>query len=527
MTERTTVDFLTPTSNRILITVSDPEIKKYTQRLLEQADYLVETCQLEELPSLVERQRWPLILLFDESRRAREVMEQLAAEVKAGCMKVAVLALRPSATEAMAYLQLSGVMDYCAWPLAPTEILSLADRARREAGYAALLENGVAPVSPTPPECVINQKHPDGALIGGSPAMLELSKQMVKVGRAPDLRVFLSGETGTGKEVVARHLHRLSGVPGPFKAINCAATVETLLESTLFGHEKGAFTGAHALKKGLWEEAGGGTLFLDEITETPPAFQAKLLRVLQEGVIQRVGSNQEIKVTARVIAASNRDIEKAMKEGLLRPDLFYRLGQVISLPPLRMRGEDVPRLIAFFRSRAKKQVTITPDALAALCAYDWPGNVRELEGVIQKLITFSDGFIMREDVSRHIPTPEVRGGEISLPFWREMSALRDGEWPTVQEVRNWYVLQAWSCWGRESVVARNLGIDPRTVRAIIGQSGRQDGVSRHALHESEEVGAASFEAGSPADEPPARQPAGGSQAENAPLARETRASAAG
>jgi two-component system, NtrC family, response regulator HydG len=527
MTDRTTTPPLASDPNRVLITVSDPGIEQHTRRLLEQSGYLAETCRLEELPSMVAQQRWPLILLFDESRRAREVVEQLADEVKAGGMRVAVLALRPSATEAMAYLQLSGVMDYCAWPLAPTEILALADRARREAGYAALLEKGVAAAPATPPECVINQKHPDGALIGGSPAMLELSKQMVKVGRASDLRVFLSGETGTGKEVVARHLHRLSALPGPFKAINCAATVETLLESTLFGHEKGAFTGAHAMKKGLWEEAGGGTLFLDEITETPPAFQAKLLRVLQEGVIQRVGSNQEIKVTARVIAASNRDVERAMKDGLLRPDLFYRLGQVIHLPPLRRRGEDIPRLIEFFRSRAKKQVTITPDALAALCAYDWPGNVRELEGVIQKLITFSDGFIMREDVSRHIPTPEVRGGEISLPFWREMSALRDGEWPTVQEVRNWYVLQAWSCWGRESVVARNLGIDPRTVRAIVGQSGWQDGSSRRAHHMSEEVGAASLEEGSPADDPPARQPAGGSQAEDAPLAREARASAAG
>jgi len=318
--------------------------------------------------------------------------------------------------------------------------------------------------------------------------MLELSKQMVKVGRASDLRIFLIGETGTGKEVVARHLHRLSGLAGPFKAINCAATVETLLESTLFGHEKGAFTGAHATKKGLWEEASGGTLFLDEITETPPAFQAKLLRVLQEGMIQRVGSNQEIKVTARVIAASNRNVEGVLKEGVLRQDLYYRLGQVIHLPPLRMRGEDIPRLVEFFRSRAKKQVTITSEALEALCAYDWPGNVRELESVIQKLITFSDGFVMREDVYQHLPAPEQsRGREVSLPFWREMSELREGRWPTALEVRNWYVLQAYSYWGRESAVARHLGMDQRTVRTIIEEARGRNLPSKRGASEREDA----------------------------------------
>jgi transcriptional regulator with GAF, ATPase, and Fis domain len=165
-----------------------------------------------------------------------------------------------------------------------------------------------------------------------------------------------------------------------------------LLESDLFGHEKGAFTGAYATKKSFWEEAAGGTLFLDEITEASLTVQAKLLRALQEGLIRRVGSNQEIKVAARVIAASNKD-EKAVKEGTFRQDLYYRLGQILRLPPLRERREDIPELADHFRRRAMKETVFTPEALDALCDYDWPGNMREFESVIQRIIAFSGRFV--------------------------------------------------------------------------------------------------------------------------------------
>jgi transcriptional regulator with GAF, ATPase, and Fis domain len=304
-------------------------------------------------------------------------------------------------------------------------------------------------------------------LIGGSAAMIELSKQLVRIARSDDLRVFVTGETGTGKEVVARLIHEISGRKGQFLAVNCAATVESLLESDLFGHEKGAFTGAHTTKKGLWEEAANGTLFLDEITETSPAVQAKLLRVLQEGTIRRVGSNREIKVSARVIAASNRDLEQAVKDGQFRQDLYYRLGQVLRLPPLRERLEDIPPLVDHFCQRAPKQVVITPEAMDALCTYHWPGNVRELESVIQQVISSSGRFVFREDIMRHVQVEDRQQKKVNLPLWSAMNAFSREGWPTMREVRNWYVGEAFLFFRKESVVARYLGLDVRTVQAIL------------------------------------------------------------
>jgi transcriptional regulator with GAF, ATPase, and Fis domain len=238
-------------------------------------------------------------------------------------------------------------------------------------------------------------------MIGGSAAIIAFSKQIARIARTPGMRAFITGETGTGKEVVARTIHEISRCSGPFRAVNCAATVEGLLESDLFGHEKGAFTDAYATKKGFWEEAAGG-LFLDEITEASLTVQAKLLRALQEGLIRRVGSNQEIKVATRVIAASYKDIEKAVKDGTFRQDLYYRLGQAMRLPPLRERRKDMPELIENFRRRAMKETVFTPEAIDALCDYDWLGNMREIESVIQRIIAFSGRFVFREDVLLHI-----------------------------------------------------------------------------------------------------------------------------
>src|SRR5262249_16630595 len=278
------------------------------------------------------------------------------------------------------------------------------------------------------------------------------------------------------KEVVARTIHEISRCSGPFRAVNCAATVEGLLESDLFGHEKGAFTGAHATKRGFWEEAARGTLFLDEITEASLGVRAKLLGALQEGLIRGVGSNQEIKVTARVIAASNKDVEKAVKDGTFRQDLYYRLGQVLRLPPLRERREDIPPLVEHFRRRALKETVFTPEALDALCDYDWPGNVRELESVIQRIIAFSGRFVFREDVLRHIKIEEAGDDTVrkSLSaFWDSIHSIKQGDWPTMVELRDWYVQQAYCYLGKESAVARRLGLDVRTVNAILRKEAGQ------------------------------------------------------
>jgi transcriptional regulator with PAS, ATPase and Fis domain len=307
-------------------------------------------------------------------------------------------------------------------------------------------------------------------MVGSSPAILKLSRQIVRIARTPGMRVFITGETGTGKEVVARQIHELSGCDGPFRAINCAATVEGLLESELFGHEKGAFTGAHTAKRGYWEDAANGTLFLDEIAETSLAVQAKLLRALQEGLIRRVGSNQEIKVTPRVIAASNKDVEAAIKEGSFRQDLYYRLGQVLRLPPLRDRREDIPQLVEYFWRRSSTIKVVTPEAVDALCEYDWPGNVRELESVVQQLIAFAGRFVFREDVLRCIQKEESAeeiADKFLLALWQVSKQYEQSKWPTVAEIRNLYVQKAFSLLGKESAVAKRLGIDVRTVSAIL------------------------------------------------------------
>ena len=307
-------------------------------------------------------------------------------------------------------------------------------------------------------------------IVGDSQALKRVLKEVQTVA-ATDSTVLILGETGSGKELVARALHNLSGRrERTFVKLNCAAIPTGLLESELFGHEKGAFTGAHTMKRGLWEEAADGTLFLDEITETSLSVQAKLLRALQEGVIRRVGANQEIKVTARVIAASNKDIEKAVAEGTFREDLYYRLGQVLHLPPLRQRREDIPLLVEHFIRRASTTKVITPEALDALSAYDWPGNVRQLETVIQLIIVFAGRFVFREDVARHIQTEKTREEftkEVLLALWSTVPKVKPGEWPTINQLRNWYVQHAYHILGKQSAVAKRLGLDVRTVSTIL------------------------------------------------------------
>lgn len=207
--------------------------------------------------------------------------------------------------------------------------------------------------------------------------------------------VLLQGESGTGKEVFARALHRLSGRTGPFVAVNCAAIPESLVESELFGHERGAFTGAVARTDGRFQQADTGTLLLDEVGELPLGMQAKLLRVLQESEIQRVGSAQSQRVDVRVVAATNRDLEAEVQAGRFRADLFYRLHVIaIELPPLRARGEDIPGLAMHFLRRfagenGKPVSAITPDAMAALQAWTWPGNVRELENAMERAVVLA------------------------------------------------------------------------------------------------------------------------------------------
>jgi two-component system, NtrC family, response regulator AtoC len=242
-----------------------------------------------------------------------------------------------------------------------------------------------------------SQQFSFGQILGESPAIREMLALAEKVAASEVSSVLLQGESGTGKDLVAKAIHyQSSRAEDPFVAINCAALPGTLIESELFGYEKGAFTDAKARKEGLFEQAEGGTLFLDEIGELELSLQAKLLRVLEEGSFRRVGGLKDLPLDVRVIAASNRDLKTESEANRFRADLFYRLSVIqIDIPPLRERGDDVKLLaehyIASFRSRLRKSIDgITPDALAAFRGYEWPGNVRELRNVIERAMILED-----------------------------------------------------------------------------------------------------------------------------------------
>jgi DNA-binding NtrC family response regulator len=250
------------------------------------------------------------------------------------------------------------------------------------------------------------------SIVGESPAMQAIFKLVLKIARS-SVTVLLRGESGTGKELIARAIHRHSQrSANPFFAINCAAIPETLLESELFGYERGAFTGADRRKIGLFEAATGSTLFLDEIGDLSPGLQGKILRALQEKEIRRIGGNASVPVDVRVVAATNRDLEAMMREGRFREDLYYRINVLpIVLPPLRTRPEDVVPLTRLFLERAaaehgKAIEGISADALARLTAYSWPGNVRELSAILERAVLLADGPQIEPD---DLPE-EIRAG---------------------------------------------------------------------------------------------------------------------
>lgn len=247
----------------------------------------------------------------------------------------------------------------------------------------------------------LNKKY--GRIVGNSQAVQDVCTLVEKVADS-NATVLITGESGTGKEVTALSIHQLSSRRDkPFVPINCAALPETLLESELFGHEKGAFTGAVARKMGRFELAHEGTLFLDEVTEMPLSMQVKLLRVLQERVFERVGGTGSVKVDVRVIAATNRDPLECIKKGTFREDLFYRLNVLpIGLPPLRERVEDIPLLVLHFLDKfnPSQETQISPDAMGLLCTYEWPGNIRELQNIIERAVILSQG---NEIKTHHLP----------------------------------------------------------------------------------------------------------------------------
>ena len=308
-------------------------------------------------------------------------------------------------------------------------------------------------------------------IVGASPAMLEVYKLVARV--APTTAtVLVVGESGSGKELVARaiHIHSLRA-HAPFVAVNCTALTESLLESELFGHQKGAFTGAVSAKRGLFEEAHGGTLFLDEIADIGGKMQAQLLRALQDGEIRRVGSTEPIKVDTRIVAATNRDLEAEVKAGRFRDDLFFRIHVVtLKLPPLRERQSDIPLLVEHFAAKYAAKAGraegtgIAPEAMTALCRYSWPGNVRELENAIERALTLAEaGVILYSDLP-----PEIVGPDAAHPAGTQ--GLYDDR-PTLAELERRYIdLILQETGGNKKRAAEILGIDRRTLYRSLGRA---------------------------------------------------------
>jgi DNA-binding NtrC family response regulator len=348
----------------------------------------------------------------------------------------------------------TGAFDYISKPFDIDEIRKTVQRALDQ-GSARTVEPGPAVDAPS-----------DG-LIGRSPAMLAVYKQ---IARAADsvVPVLITGESGTGKELIARALHRHSQrAARPFVAINCGAITETLLESELFGHTRGAFTGAVSDAKGIFEQGQGGTVFLDEIGETSPALQVKLLRVLEAREVRPVGGTRAIRVDNRIVAATNRDLERAISEQQFRADLYYRLTViVIQVPALRQRREDIPLLVAAFLKRActreGRHVEFSSGALDLLNAYDWPGNVRQLENTIDRIVLFSRGSVVGpEDLQ--LTLHDAR---------RDTPAALFEDLPSLEEVERRYlehVLKAVG--GNRTRAADVLGIDRRTLYRMADRFG--------------------------------------------------------
>jgi len=316
----------------------------------------------------------------------------------------------------------------------------------------------------------LDSKYGFGNIVGDSPAMQEVFETIRRV--APTrATVLIQGESGTGKELVARALHQCSPrAEGPFVPVHCAALAPTLLESELFGHERGAFTGAVERRRGRFEMADGGTLFLDEIGEIDPALQVKILRVLEERKFERVGGTETVSVDVRLVAATNRDLRKLVAEGKFREDLFYRLYVVnLTLPPLREREGDIVRLVQHYlktlsEENGKKVAGITAEAMDALAAYSWPGNVRELRNVIERMVVLGSGDRL---TVRDLPAVLRAGAGAAGGTSRAGRALRDAERQLIEEALRRHK-------GHRTKAAQDLGISRRTLHRKLNEFGLRD-----------------------------------------------------
>ncbi|MDR1143604.1 MAG: sigma-54 dependent transcriptional regulator [Spirochaetaceae bacterium] len=401
---------------RILIVDDERNIRESLKKYLSLEDIDSEAAASgEEALALLEEKTFDAAVLDLRlpGMNGQELLEQI--QEKGFPVPVIMISAHGQIADAVEALK-SGARDYLSKPVDPAELIikirSLVDNRRRENLIAAESRRRAA-----------GKNHREGsALIGESPAMQSLSAQINKLA-GTDVTVLITGESGSGKEVAAREIHRRSASRDePFAAVNIGGIHESLMESELFGHEKGSFTGAAGRRQGLFELAGRGSIFLDEIGEMPMPLQVKLLRVLQERKIRRLGGITDIPVNARIISATNRDVEALVRKGSFREDLYYRLNVFrLHLPPLRERREDIPLLADFLLGKLCSRMgrsarLLSPAARGKIAGYDFPGNVRELENILERALIFCEGETIEPgDIDIHVPLSRHETPDASAP----------------------------------------------------------------------------------------------------------------
>ncbi len=432
-----------------VLVVDDQESNRVTlERILQREGW--EVAQAEDGRQGLERVREmrPDVVVTDLKMPGMDGLELLRA-VKATHPDIEVILMTAFGTVETAVAAMKeGAWDYVTKPLRRTELVAAINRALERRGLRR--EN----------RALREQLDEEQAIIGSSPSMRRLMEELAQVA-VSDASVMFVGESGTGKGLLARGLHRRSRhAEGPLITVNCGAIPENLLESELFGHEAGAFTGATHRKEGRFDLAQGGTLFLDEATELPPALQVKLLRVLQDGEYERVGGTRTLKSEARIVSATNQDVEAAVQARTFRQDLYYRLNVIqLSVPPLRDRVEDIPLLATHFlgvyaRKNNKAIEGLTPEAMEMLSNHDWPGNVRELENILERAVVLSRGGLIDVDT---LPAAlhQGRGTPRNLVFPLGTP---------IKEIERQVILETLrACGGDKTLAASLLGITARTI----------------------------------------------------------------
>jgi len=462
MTQTIASASISTTKGRVLLIEDDDQLASLLARVLRTAEYQVDILESgESMPAGTKLSTYDVVLT-DVHLAGKITGHEILKKVRETnpTMPVILMTAYADIEGAMGAVS-QGAYDYLAKPIEPNELKRMLSEA---IGRRRLSESKKPQADAREAQAV------EAQIVGSAPAMIEVYKTVAQV--APTTAsVLIVGESGTGKELVARAIHAKSPRANkPFVAVNCAALPESILESELFGHEKGAFTGAAAAKRGLFEEATGGTLFLDEVGDISAKMQVQLLRVLQENEIRRVGGTETIKVDVRVVAATNRDLKQDVADGRFREDLYFRLQVVtVRVPPLRERKQDIKLLVHHFLAkhadRLKRQVPrVANDTLESLESYAFPGNVRELSHIVERAMLLArEGAITTADLPKEIgPTNGKSGGNGA-------SGLAE-DWPTLATLDRRYIDRVLArTGGNKTRAAEVLGIDRRTLNRMFAR----------------------------------------------------------